>query len=212
MLGLPSMTGQDTAIPKEIIYSHARISTAVRREFIDGIASIRLANVVNPNTASVADGEHVHEIDVFLIRLKTSQIPEQALTILASAIKHDDIFVCSFESDNAVIICRNGLHMTRDILQLDLSPADLDCIWDKFCSNLIFGKTIPGDVDDALNDSLVEKGLRKQLGKINSKLCSECQIRRRNALFEQRKDLLHRIDAVKKDFERNTDGNADSQD
>lgn len=199
MLGLPSTTEIDAIFPKESFYSNWALPAKVKREFVDLIARIRAVNTVKQATAHVTEGAEVKEIFVFLFTLKGEEFPQQALATIARSVDRRLVFVVRTVSGRvSTSVFRHGsLHTVPGEEKLDLSPGNLDLIWDGFCSAIIFGAPTAGSVDERIDAADREKQLSKLLADTTRKLDHCRQMRRRNELFTQRGKLTQELESVR---------------
>ena len=79
MLNFPEKTRCNRRLPKEKFYEHLPMTAKLERAFIDGIASIKLVNVISPETMNITASDGFSEIGVIEIALKTFPVNEFVL-------------------------------------------------------------------------------------------------------------------------------------
>lgn len=199
MLGLPSTTEVDRALPKKAFYEHLQLDTATRRSFVDDIESIAVRNSIKPSTTGIPAGDAVQEVLVLEVALKGSEVPAAALTAIARANAHRLLFVCT-RGDKACLALLLGSLVVgpwRDAseVKLRLDPAGMDQTWDLMASQAAYG-------DEGCEGETVEERhatdekiarLKEQLAKVDAKRRKEKQFARRNRLFDEANELREQI-------------------
>lgn len=97
MFGLPESTYFGKLIPKNKFYDKLSIDKKLERSFINQINSIRWAHKLSADTLNVAKGKTVKEVEVFLVRLKTSVLDLNVLRQMDRQLHYHLIFILEFE-------------------------------------------------------------------------------------------------------------------
>ena len=74
MFGLPETTYFGKLVPKSKFYNKLSIDKKLERSFVEQIASVRWMHKLSADTLNVSKGQAVEEIEVFLIKLKNSEL------------------------------------------------------------------------------------------------------------------------------------------
>lgn len=74
MIGLPQTTEFNKRIPKQKFYENLDVSASLKKIFVEQIKSIYWKNKIAVSTMNLADGNDVMELEVFEIRLNTSNL------------------------------------------------------------------------------------------------------------------------------------------
>ena len=206
MLGLPSTTEVGKRIPKEAFYSRLKISAALRQSFIDDVDRFTVANSIKTATTGIPDGEHVHEVLVVEVALKSRRIPQDVLVCVASANPHKLLFACTHGSEVCLAVMLKQLIVgewrAAENLVLDVSAESIDKVWDSIASQVPYGDTgsEKATVEERFAMDARLKALREELANIETRGRKERQFARKNALFNQAKDLKQRIAELEEDM------------
>lgn len=79
MIGLPKTTEFNKRIPKQKFYENMEISSAIKQSFTEQIKMIYWRNKIAASTTNLAVGNEVTELEVFEIRLNSSELDEKLL-------------------------------------------------------------------------------------------------------------------------------------
>ncbi|TQO18857.1 uncharacterized protein DUF4391 [Rhodoglobus vestalii] len=79
-------------LPKEKIYEHGNVSTAVREKFVSQVQRITWAYKLAESTVNLPGSAGVREIQVFRIDSKTGDVSDQVLSAIDNAIQSPIIF------------------------------------------------------------------------------------------------------------------------
>ncbi len=97
MLGFPKTTEYNKRIPKQKFYENLTLTPQVKRGFIDGIKLIYWRNKLAEDSVHIPKGEHVTEIEVFVIKLSGPALDEAVLRQIDKEIPYHILFLLSFE-------------------------------------------------------------------------------------------------------------------
>lgn len=199
MLGLPSTTEVNRALPKKAFYEHLQLDPGTRRSFVDDIESITVRNSVKPATTGIPAGATVQEVLVLEVALKSEAVPEAALTAIARSNPHRLLFVCTRDGKACLAVLLGSLvvgpWLDAGELALKLNPAGMDQTWDAMASQVAYG-------DEGRAGETVEQRhatderiarLKEQLAKVDAKRRKEKQFARRNRLFDEANELREQI-------------------
>ena len=70
ILGFPASTIYDKPVQKVAFYKHMEMNSKMKQHFVDDVAEMNWLYKLAPSTLNVSDGKRVHEIVVFVVRLK----------------------------------------------------------------------------------------------------------------------------------------------
>lgn len=193
MLGLPSTTQVERAIPKTAFYRHLELSAKQKDEFVHLIERISIANSVKAATLHVPPGK-VEEIVVLRVELKTLAVPHEALEIIAKQIPHTLVFVLEANNRQAVCVMRESRMWLTDWLVCDSADmprfcgATLDTMWENMCAQVIFGRT-GIDVAQEIARNAESTKLEQRILAVAAKHGKETQAHKRNALYKELQEL-----------------------
>lgn len=199
MLGLPSTTEVGRRIPKEAFYGHLKVSPALRQSFVDDVERFIVVNSVKTATTGIASGERVDEVLVLEVALKARRVPEDVLACVANANPHKLLFVCTYGAEACMAVMLKalvvGAWQDASALRLDVNARDLDEVWDSLASQIAYGDSGSEfeTVEERFEVDARIEALRAELAKVEARGRKERQFARKNALFEQVKELRRKI-------------------
>lgn len=199
MLGLPSTTEVNRRLSKEAFYAHLKMTPALKAEFVDDIERIDVRNSIKPSTMNVPAGECVSEVLVVGVALKVRRVPKDVLAYVAAANPHKLLFVCVYgdEACLAVMLKRLVVSSWQSAadLALNINAKDMDAVWDSLASQVAYGDVgnESATVEERFETDVRLNALHNELAKAEARGRKEKQFARKNALFEQAKELKRQI-------------------
>ena len=70
ILNFPNFTLVNRVVPKVAFYSHLEVTACMKSAFVENVEQIIWLYKLAPSNLHVADGKEVHELTIFLIKLK----------------------------------------------------------------------------------------------------------------------------------------------
>lgn len=125
-------------LPKEAFYCNIRIDAATKRAFVEGVESIEVANSIKPNTANVADGDHIHEVMVVAVVPRGEGVPERVARTIFVADKAR-IVVVDATSSELLVEDRGKIRRASGINRLDINGSNLDEAWSSMLAQIVLG-------------------------------------------------------------------------
>jgi len=99
----PEAARVGSRVPKEKLYEHGNVSTALREQFISNIARITWAYKLAESTINLPATDEVSEIQVFRLDTKDgAEVSEQLLTVIDKAIPSPIIFEVARETPSGI--------------------------------------------------------------------------------------------------------------
>ena len=208
MFGLPDRTYFGKLIPKNKFYNNLSIDRKLERSFIDQIVSIRWLHKLSAETLNVSKGSTVEEVEVFLIKLKSSKLDLSVLQQVDRQLHYHLIFILEFEERYQLWTCfkekttnntfkvDNYYHTTwvkEENFSLSIDGLNLDTIYESLVRQ-IAGKKLTKENNESLKET-VERQMatekrEKEIEKLRTKIRNEKQFNRQVELNEQLKKLL----------------------
>ena len=199
MLGLPSTTEVERALPKEAFYRNLKMPAALRRDFVDGVERIVLANSVKPSSCYLADGRRVHEVLVVRLEPKGASVPEGVVRAVMGATPNRIVAVDA--GTGRVFMSEAGRMIVSDDLRaLALHGEDLDEAWDSMLSQAAFGDVDGAGVLDRIDRRERTRALAAEVAALDARARKERQISRRNDLFAQLKKKQAELAELEKEM------------
>ena len=218
MLGLPKSTEFNKRIPKQKFYENLQISPALKRCFVEQIKVIHWRNKIAASTVNLAAGSAVQEIEVFSLRMNGPEIDEAVLTQIDREIPYHILFVLEYDgrcqawigykeasaSGNTVFKVNRYYHtdwMPEEQLPLKMDGLNLDAVYENFVRQVAGDALQQAETGEDLKTSFereeeIQK-LQKQIEKLEKKLRTEKQPRRKFELTQEIRRLRNSADSLK---------------
>lgn len=214
MFGLPESTYFGKLVPKNKFYDKLTIDKKLERSFIDQINSIRWAHKLSADTLNVEKGSIVEEVEVFLIKLKTSEIDLNVLRQMDRQLHYHLVFILEYEeqyqlwtgykeeSTNAAFKVGNYYHtdwVTEDTFSLRIDGLNMDTIYENLVRQ-IAGDTLIQENSESLKETVERQAARekleKDIEKLRAKIRKEKQFNRQVELNKQLKQLIKKLEDI----------------
>ena len=199
MLGLPSTTEVERALPKEAFYRNLKMTAALRRDFVDGVERIVLANSVKPSSCYLADGRRVHEVLVVRLEPKDGAAPESVVRAVMGATPNRLVAVDA-GAGRAFLSEGGRMIVSDDLRALALHGEDLDEAWDSMLAQAAFGDVDGTGVLARIDRRERARALAAEVAALDAKARKERQISRRNDLFAQLKKKQAELAELEKEM------------
>ena len=153
LLHFPPTTLVNRSIPKKAFYEHWDLSAKQRQHFVDDIASLTWLYKLGRGTVNVAVGEHIVEIDVFAVNLKSQDCPDDVFTIIDTFMPQFIVFLQCYNDEYRLLLnykdpTKDEHHPFRiiktfksgwtkaDDLRLKITGNTLDDVWEHFAGSI----------------------------------------------------------------------------
>lgn len=216
MLKFPEKTYCNRKLPKKVFYEHLPMTPKLERAFVDGIAGIRLRNVLSPDTMNVKKNDGFSEIGVIEIALKTYPLDEYVLEVVDRVLPFYALYLIEYKGKyqayigykektaaKAVKVSRY-FHSERvdfDALPLSVEGKSVEEIYSNFVVQVSGGALAPEtpeDLKQAVEHSLEMQKLEEQIAALAKKIRSEKQFNRQIELSNQKRELERLLKEMKK--------------
>lgn len=215
MFGLPEKTYFGELVPKNKFYDKLTIDKKLERSFIDQITSIRWVHKLSADVINVEKGNIVVEVDVLLIKLKTSELDLNVLRQMDRQLHYHLIFILEFdeqyqiwtgykeESTNTAFKVGNYYHtdwVTEESFSLRIDGLNMDTVYENLVRQ-IAGAALEKADNESLKESVERKEqrekLEKEIAKLRDKIRREKQFNRQIELNTVLKKLQRELDKLK---------------
>ena len=216
MLGLPKTTEFNKRIPKQKFFENLTVTPAIKRVFIDQVKVIYWRNKIAATTVNLAPGETVTEIEVFEIKLNSSQLDAAVLKQIDKEIPYHILFLLEYEgryqawtaykeeAGSGTNAFKVGTYYHTDWRSEEELPLKLDGLnIDKLYENFVW--QIAGDVlqtnnEESLKESVERdekrKQLQKQIDSLQAKVRKEKQLNKQVQLNAELKRLRKELEDI----------------
>lgn len=214
MFGLPESTYFGKLIPKNKFYDKLTIDKKLERSFIDQINSIRWVHKLSADLLNVEKGNIVVEVDVLLIKLKTSELDINVLRQMDRQLHYHLIFILEFEeqykiwtgykeeSTNTAFKVGNYYHtdwVTEETFSLHIDGLNMDTIYERLVRQIAGGE-LAKENNESLKETIerqaARENLEKDIEKLRAKVRKEKQFNRQVELNKQLKTLLKKLEEL----------------
>ena len=214
MFGLPESTYFGKLVPKNKFYDKLTIDKKLERSFVEQINSIRWLHKLSADTLNVSKGKTVEEAEVFLIKLKTSELDLNILRQMDKQLHYHLIFILEFEekyqiwtgykeeSTNTAFKVGNYYHtdwVTENTFSLRTDGLDMDTVYENLVRQ-IAGDTLTQENNESLKETIERQAARqkleKEIEKLRVKVRKEKQFNRQIELNKQLKALLKQLEEL----------------
>ena len=214
MLGLPQSTEFNRRIPKQKFYENLSVTPALKRVFIDQIATIHWRNKIAATTMNLAAGESVTEIEVLEVGLTAPQLDVAVLRQIDREIPYHIVFLLEYEgkyqawtaykesSGSGSNVFKVGVYyhtewMPEAELPLKVEGLSTDAVYENFVRQ-IAGDALRTERGESLKESVERDARRKELQKriaaLQAKVCREKQLNKQVQLNAELKQLRKKLE------------------
>lgn len=213
MLKFPERTYCNRKLPKTKFYEHLPMTPKLERAFVDGIAGIRLRNVLSPDTMNIAKSEGFAEIGVIEIALKTYPLDEYVLEVVDRVLPFYALYLIEYKGKYQAYIgykektaakVSRYFHSERvdfDALPLSVEGKSVEEIYSNFVVQVSGGALAPETLEDlkqAVENNMEMQKLEEQIAALAKKIRSEKQFNRQIELSNQKRELEQLLKEMKK--------------
>ncbi len=213
MIRFPENTQVNMNVPKNAFYKHLEVSAKMKRIFVDDIDSILWAYKFAPSTLNLSDGRKVHEIAVFVVRVKTMDCPMEMFVFLDNNIPRHTLFLLLCEEKGCIVINYkednngNTLHpykvsktyqsnwIPREELSLKLEGNTMDSLYESLVRQ-VAGKEIISESSSLKEDIIIsqqQESIKKEIASLKRKISLERQPQKKFMLHKQLKELENKL-------------------
>ncbi len=213
MLKFPEKTYCNRKLPKKVFYEHLPMTPKLERAFVDGIAGIRLRNVLSPDTMNIAKSEGFAEIGVIEIALKTYPLDEYVLEVIDRVLPFYALYLIEYKGKYQAYIgykektaakVSRYFHSERvdfDALPLSVEGKSVEEIYSNFVVQVSGGALAPETLEDlkqAVENNMEMQKLEEQIAALVKKIRTEKQFNRQIELSNQKRELERLLKEMKK--------------
>ena len=193
--GLPPSTKVSRQLPKKAIIERFGLSGKERTKFDSTIHRITISNEVSPRTVNIPEGKDVRSIFVLKVELQDEDYDEKVISLLFRLIEQNMVLVLESGARYRPIAFREVLiqgEWTHD-LDLHLNGLDMDDVWEDLIKQV--GNIVVTEGNDLDSQIAIDEECRKrdlEIKRLEKKMASEKQPRRKRELYEMIKTLKNR--------------------
>lgn len=207
-LNFPTSTIVAKNVPKNAFYKRAKAqrTTALRTFLTEAFAHILWLYKLHPSTLNIADGQQVHEIDVFYCKMSTTHIDERLLSELDMLLPRHTLYIMDRDGSTDLMmfsktinaqghIVQNGKMETWTNVDLSATPLtitghDMDMLYGDFLGKLSHLNTrTEAEYAKAAEQRQQQELLKRQYAALQKKIKNEKQFSRQLEMNRELKAL-----------------------
>ena len=207
-LNFPMSTIVAKNVPKNAFYKRAKAqrTTALRTFLTEAFAHILWLYKLHPSTLNIADGQQVHEIDVFYCKMSTTHIDERLLSELDMLLPRHTLYIMDRDGSTDLMmfpktinaqghIVQNGKMETWTKVDLSATPLtitghDMDMLYGDFLGKLSHLNTrTEAEYAKAAEQRQQQELLKRQYAALQKKIKNEKQFSRQLEMNRELKAL-----------------------
>jgi len=212
MIDLPQSTTFGRRIPKTKFYENLSVSTQLKRVFTEQINQIVWQNKIAPSTINIAAGEHVREIEVFVIKLNQQNLDSKVLSQIDKEIPYHILFLLEYKGEQQAWIgykeasqttpgtFKPGVYYHTEWVPTENQPIKLDglnmdTLYESLIRQIAGDRLAPDDTPDtydikeAIDRDEQRQRLQREIAALEKKVQNEKQFNRQVELNEELKQL-----------------------
>lgn len=207
-LNFPTSTIVAKNVPKNAFYKRAKAqrTTALRIFLTEAFESILWLYKLHPSTLNIADGQQVHEIDVFYYKMSTTHIDERLLCELDMLLPRHTLYIMDRDGRTDLMMFPKTINTQGHIVQngkmeawtnVDLSATpltitghDMDMLYGDFLGKLSHLNTrTEAEYAKAAEQRQQQELLKRQYAALQKKIKNEKQFSRQLEMNRELKAL-----------------------
>lgn len=207
-LNFPTSTIVAKNVPKNAFYKRAKAqrTTALRTFLTEAFESILWLYKLHPSTLNIADGQQVHEIDVFYCKMSTTHIDERLLSEIDMLLPRHTLYIMDRDRSTDLMmfpktinvqghIVQNGKMETWTNVDLSATPLtitghDMDMLYGDFLGKLSHLNTrTEAEYAKAAEQRQQQELLKRQYAALQKKIKNEKQFSRQLEMNRELKAL-----------------------
>ena len=207
-LNFPTSTIVARNVPKNAFYKRAKAqrTTALRTFLTEAFESILWLYKLHPSTLNIADGQQVHEIDVFYYKMSTTHIDERLLGELDMLLPRHTLYIMDRDESTDLMMFPKTINAQGHIVQngkmeawtnVDLSATpltitghDMDMLYGDFLGKLSHLNTrTEAEYAKAAEQRKQQELLKRQYAALQKKIKNEKQFSRQLEMNRELKAL-----------------------
>jgi hypothetical protein len=219
MIDLPPSTIFGRRIPKRKFYENISVTPQLKRVFVEQISQIIWQNKIAPSTVNIAAGEHVKEIEVFVVKLNQRSLDAKVLSQIDREIPYHILFLLEYKDERQAWIGYKEASQTKsgtfkpgayyhtnwmpmESRTLKLDGLNMDALYESLIRQIAAGRLAPDDTRDiydikeAIGLDERRRKLQKEIAALTNKVQREKQFNRQvewNAELKRLKENLQKL-------------------
>ncbi len=214
-LNFPTSTIVAKNVPKNAFYKRAKQqrSTALKAYLTDTFDSIHWLYKLHPSTLNIADGQQVHEIDIFFCKMKTAAYDAKLLCELDMLLPRHTLYILDYDGKTDLLMQPKTTNSQGGIAQsgkmevlanadltanpLNIVGKDMDLLYGNFLGKLSRLNTFTeAEYTKAAEQRQQQELLKRRYAALQKKMRAEKQFSRKLEMNRELRTLKQQIDAL----------------
>lgn len=220
MIDFPSSTLIGKVIPKTAFYKHLEINTKLKSRFVEDIDRIQWLAKLAPSTLNVEDGKTVHEISVFMVSLKTENVPDDVFLAIDKQMPRHMLFILKYDVQYSLLLnykewvdpakgtfsiiqsFRTGW-IDEESVRLTLDGSTMDRVYESFVGQISgFGTLKAADIKRIIELQEQLKQKQRTVEALQKKVRAEKQFNRQLQLNAEARVLKAEVVALQNEINK----------
>lgn len=220
MIEFPSSTLIGKVIPKTAFYKHLEINAKLKSRFVEDIDRIQWLAKLAPSTLNVEDGKTVHEISVFMVSLKTENVPDDVFLAIDKQMPRHMLFILKYDVRYSLLLnykewadpekgtfsiiqsFRTGW-IDEESVRLTLDGSTMDRVYESFVGQISgFGTHKAADIKRIIELQEQLKQKQRTVEALQKKVRAEKQFNRQLQLNAEARVLKAEVAALQNEINK----------
>lgn len=206
LLNFPHFTIVNRVVPKTAFYSHLEVNTRMKTLFVENVDQIVWLYKLAPSNLHIADGKEVHEITVFLVKMKHNAEDSKALfRFIDCKMPRHTLFILNNEERYRYLVnykqWKDDSLDTFDIIKSFATPwmpmnglslvldlmSSMDTLYDSLVRQIASSQITSSkqNLHQAITETIDKEAIKKEMEAIKRKEARERQPQKKFALHQQ---------------------------
>lgn len=191
----------DKFIPKKIFYEKVRLSSSLKKEFIDNIYKIYWKYKISEETLNISKTDNIEEIEIFELVLKEKYEAKNVIKVITKEIPYPILFYIKYNEEFQYAIRYNEDVFFSEWnveIAFTFNGLNIEVIYDNIVKKITnIGNSVK-DLDIEIRKQNKILGLENEIRKLESKIRSEKQFNIKVQYNEQITKLKRKIEELRK--------------
>lgn len=220
MLQFPESTIVNKTVPKTAFYKHLEVSAKLKSRFVEDIVGINWTNKLAPSTLNIDNGKTVHEITVFLVKLKQQDTPDDVFLAIDRQMPRHVLFVLQYGERYRLLLNykewadqSKGLFnivrtfrtawLSEDALTLRIEGATMDAVYEAFAGQISgYGTTQAADTRRVIELQKLLELKRRAVEALQKKVRTERQFNLQMQLNTEARAMRREMNALQAEIDK----------
>ncbi|MCD7708251.1 MAG: DUF4391 domain-containing protein [Clostridiales bacterium] len=205
MIEFPNATVAHRRMPKDALYKHLTLTSALKEKFVSDVDRIFVENCLTKESLNLADDSEIAEIDFLSISLKKQELDGKVLEAIARQNPHKLVFLLMCGDSWQLALYHGKLYRSpwidREQLDLELDGTNLGEIWESFVEQVALrdeqaGKAESLSIEERLDLQEDIMKLQKLIAKTEAAAWKEQQPKKQYELYARLQEYRRKLEEL----------------